>query len=129
MTRFFLNLRKTLWLALDHDVFNTAKAAAYSGMLCLFPAVVAVTSLLTRVPEGSSLMGEMRNTFDQFLPAGSVLLLQDSMTTRRMQSTQLLISAAVLAGVAGRGVVGLLLGGFPGPSHGRRRVRGCCGAA
>jgi membrane protein len=112
MTRFFLNIRKTFWLALDHDVFNTAKAAAYSGMLCLFPAVLAVTALLGRVPAGSSLMGEMRNTFDQFLPAGSVLLLQDSMTTRRMQSTQLLISAAVLAVFAGLGVMLSLMEGF-----------------
>ena len=124
MTRFFLNLRKTLWLALDHDVFNTAKAAAYSGMLCLFPAVLAVTSLLTRVPEGSSLMGEMRNTFDQFLPAGSVLLLQDSMTNRRMQSPQLLISASVLAVFAGLGVMLSLMEGFRRAYQERRDVWG-----
>ena len=29
--------RKALWLALEHDVPNTAKAVAYSGMLMLFP--------------------------------------------------------------------------------------------
>jgi membrane protein len=112
MARFLLILRKTLLAALDHDVFNTSKAAAYSGMLCFFPAVLVVTALLARVPEGSTLMGEMRNTFDQFLPAASVMLLQDSILTERMRSTQLLISAAALAVFAGLGVMLSLMEGF-----------------
>ncbi len=112
MKRFFRIVHKTLWLALDHDVFNTAKAAAYSGMLCFFPAVLVVTALLARVPEGSSLMVEMRGTFDQFLPAGSVMLLQDSIMTKHMRSTQLLISAAALAVFAGLGVMLSLMEGF-----------------
>ncbi len=112
MMRFFRTVRMTIWLALDHDVFNTAKAAAYSGMLCFFPAVLVVTALLARVPEGSSLMVEMRSTFDQFMPSGSVLLLQDSMTARRMSSTQLLLSAATLAVFAGLGVMLSLMEGF-----------------
>ncbi len=46
-------LRKALWLALEHDVLNTAKAAAYSGMLMLFPTMVVITTLLALVPEGT----------------------------------------------------------------------------
>jgi membrane protein len=112
MTGFFRIARKTVLQALDHDVFNTAKAAAYSGMLCFFPAVLVVSALLARVPEGSSLMVEMRSTFDQFLPAGSVLLMQNSVTALRMRSTQLLISAAVLSVFAGLGVMLSLMEGF-----------------
>src|ERR1700738_2728642 len=112
MRRFFAIARRTLLLALDHDVFNTAKAAAYSGMLCFFPAVLVVTALLARVPEGSSLMVEMRNTFDQFLPAGSIMLLQDSIMTKHMRSTQVLISAGTLAVFAGLGVMLSLMEGF-----------------
>lgn len=120
MRRFFRIVRKTVWQALDHDVFNTAKAAAYSGMLCFFPAVLVVTSLLARVPEGTTLMGEMRNTFDQFLPQGSALLLQDSIATTRMRSTQLLISAAVLAVFAGLGVMLSMMEGFRRAYQARR---------
>jgi membrane protein len=120
MSRFFRIVRGTLWQALDHDVFNTAKAAAYSGMLCFFPAVLVVTTLLARVPEGTTLMGEMRNTFDQFLPQGSALLLQDSTTTLRMRSTQLLISGAVLALFAGLGVMLSLMEGFRRAYQARR---------
>jgi membrane protein len=120
MMRFFRIARKTVWLALDHDVFNTAKAAAYSGMLCFFPAVLVVTALLARAPEGSSLMVEMRSTFDQFLPAGSVLLMQDSISTPRMRSAQLLISAATLAVFAGLGVMLSLMEGFRRAYQARR---------
>ena len=112
MARIFSTIRRTLWLALENDVFNTAKAAAYSGMLCFFPAVLVLTSLLARVPEGSSLMVEMRATFDQLMPTGSVLLLQDSLTTQRMRSTQVLVSAAALAVFAGLGVMLSLMEGF-----------------
>ena len=81
MGRAFQHIRKTLWLALDHDVFNTAKAAAYSGMLCFFPAVLVVTALLAQVPAGPSLVGEMRGSLDQILPPESMNLLQSSLAS------------------------------------------------
>jgi membrane protein len=63
MTRFLIKLRNTVAQALDHDVINTAKAAAYSGMLMLFPALLVITTLLAQVPEGNTLVGELRATF------------------------------------------------------------------
>ena len=71
MPRLFAQFRKALLLALDHDMFGVAKAAAYSGMLFSFPAVLVLTTLLAQVPEGSSIVGEVRSSLDQFLPAGS----------------------------------------------------------
>jgi membrane protein len=112
MARIFTHIRRTLLLALDHDVFNTAKAAAYSGMLCIFPAIVVFTALLTQVPEGPSLVGELRGSFDQILPAESIALLQSSLNTRHLQSTQLVLSAASLAVFAGLGVMLSLMEGF-----------------
>src|ERR1035441_11002505 len=72
MARVFAHLRQVLWLALDHDVFNTAKAAAYSGMLCFFPTLLVLTALLAQVPEGTTLVGEVRSSFEQFLPPDSM---------------------------------------------------------
>ena len=112
MSRFFRVLRKTVLLALDHDVFNTAKAAAYSSMLCFFPAVLVVSSFLARAPEGSKLIGELRANFDEFLPAASVILLSDEITTKHMRSTQVLVPAAALAVFAGLGVMLSLMEGF-----------------
>ncbi|HWE86157.1 MAG TPA: YihY/virulence factor BrkB family protein [Terracidiphilus sp.] len=112
MGRVLKHVRRTLWLALDHDVFNTAKAAAYSGMLCFFPAVLVLTALLAQVPAGPSLVGELRGSFDEILPPESMNLLQSSFSARHLRSTQVVWSAASLAVFAGLGVMLSLMEGF-----------------
>jgi membrane protein len=112
MASFVRQFRKALWLALEHDVLNTAKAAAYSGMLTLFPALVVLTALLAQVPEGTSLVGEVRGAFEQFLPGDSMSLLKAALETRRLHSAQLIFSAAVLAVFAGLGLMLSLMEGF-----------------
>jgi len=112
MPRAFTHFRRTVWLALDHDVFNTAKAAAYSGMLCFFPAVVVLTALLAQVPEGTTLVGEIRSSFDQFLPPASLILLQNTVGTQPSRSIPVVLSAASLAVFAGLGLMLSLMEGF-----------------
>jgi membrane protein len=112
MDRVLAHLRKTFWLALEHDVFNTAKAAAYSGMLCFFPAVLVLTTLLAQVPEGNHVVGEVRGSFDQFLPAASVALLQFSLQTQQIRSAQVIFSATSLSIFAGLGLMLSLMEGF-----------------
>ncbi|HEY1984291.1 MAG TPA: YihY/virulence factor BrkB family protein [Terracidiphilus sp.] len=99
-------------LALEHDVFNTAKAAAYSGMLFSFPAILLATTLLARVPTGTTLVGEVRSALDQFLPAGSMYLLQSALESRHLYSTQVLFSATTLSIFAGLGLMLSLMEGF-----------------
>jgi membrane protein len=112
MVDFVAKFRKALWLALEHDVLNTAKATAYSGMLMLFPALVAATSLFASVPEGSTLTGEIRTTFMHFLPADAFSLLASSMQTRPLHSAQLVFSALALSIFAGLGMMLSLMEGF-----------------
>jgi membrane protein len=112
MASLIRSFRKAIWLALEHDVLNTAKAAAYSGMLMLFPALVVLTALLSQVPEGNSLVGEIRYSFEQFLPADTMSLLQSALETRRLYSAQLIFSAAGLSVFAGLGVMLSLMDGF-----------------
>ena len=107
------HLRKALWLALDHDVLNTAKAAAYSGMLVLFPALVVLTTLLAQVPEGTTLVGEVA----LLLRAVSarrhdVRCCNRRLETRRIHSAQLIFSAASLSVFAGLGLMLSLMEGF-----------------
>lgn len=117
MSRFLRNFRKALWLALEHDVLNTAKAAAYSGMLLLFPALVILTAVLAQVPEGTSLVGEIRSAFEQFLPADTMDMLRASFETRHFRSAQLLFSAASLSLFAGLGLMLSLMEGFRRAYH------------
>jgi membrane protein len=98
--------------AFQHDVFNTAKAAAYSGMLMLFPALLVLTTLLAQVQEGPTLMGEIRSLFEQFLPTDTLDMLQGYLLTRRVYSWQLMLSAAGLSLFAGLGTMLSLMEGF-----------------
>jgi membrane protein len=112
MPRFLHHFRKALWLALEHDVLNTAKAAAYSGMLMFFPGLVVLTALVAKVPEGPTLVGEIRSALEQFLPADTMSLMQTSMQARHIHSSQLIFSAASLSVFAGLGLMLSLMEGF-----------------
>jgi membrane protein len=112
MSRFLHKFRKAILLALEHDVINTAKAAAYSGMLMLFPALLVLTTLLAQVQEGTTLVGAIRSLFEQFLPADSMDLLQSYLVTRRIYSAQLILSATGLSIFAGLGMMLSLMEGF-----------------
>jgi membrane protein len=112
MIRFLAKLRTAAAQALANDVINTAKAAAYSGMLMLFPALLVITTLLAQVPEGTTLVGEIRGAFEQILPADSMDLLQSYVLSRRFHSSQLILSAASLSVFAGLGTMLSLMEGF-----------------
>ena len=112
MISFFNKLQKALWQAFDHDVVNTAKAAAYSGMLMMFPALLVITTLLAQVPEGTTLVGELRAFFEQFMPADTMDLLQSYVLSRHIQSSPVILSAASLSFIAGLGMMLSLMEGF-----------------
>ena len=97
---FLRSLRVALWQAVANDVLDNAKAAAYSGMLMLFPAFLVVTTLLAVVPAGNNLLGELRTASEQFLPADTMSLLQSYFIARRAFSLQVLLSAAGLSAFA-----------------------------
>ena len=117
MKSFFLNLRKALGLALAHDVINTAKAVAYSGMLMLIPAALVLTTLVARMPEGTNLAGGFRATFYQFLPSDTMDLLQTYVLTRRINSGPVILSATSLSVFAGLGMMLSFMEGFRRANH------------
>ena len=112
MLRFISSFRKALWLAYEHDVLNTAKALAYSGMLMLFPALVVAATVAAVVPEGTKLAVELRSGFDQFLPADTIALIQTSMAAKRVHSVQLIFTSTSLSIFAGVGLMLSLMDGF-----------------
>lgn len=112
MYRILRSLRNTVAQALANDVFNTAKAAAYSGMLMLFPLLLVISTLLARVPEGTTLLGEVRGAFEQILPADSMDLLQTYVLSPRSHSTQVIWSSCSLSLFAGLGMMLSLMEGF-----------------
>lgn len=112
MVMLFRHFRKALWLALEHDVLNTAKASAYSGMLTLFPTMVVITTLLAMVPEGTKFADQIRITFIHLFPTDTVLMLLPSMQASRLQSAKLIFTALVISLFASLGVMLSLMDGF-----------------
>jgi membrane protein len=106
------SLRAAIWLAMRNNVFDTAKATAYSGMLMLFPSFLVLTTLLALVPSGNTLLDALRTSSEQFLPADTMSLLQSDFQTQRGFSLQVLLSATSLAVFAALGVMLTLMEGF-----------------
>ena len=117
MNKFSAKLRDALREALAHDVINTAKAVAYSGMLMLFPALLVLTTMLAQVPEGTTLAGEMRAAFEQLVPAETMDLLQPYLLTRQIRSSQVILSAITLSAFASLGMTLSLMEGFRRAYH------------
>ena len=112
MTSYAAKTREALFQAFIHDVVNTSKAAAYSGMLMFFPALLVITTLVAQVEEGPTLVGETRAVLEQFLPADTLDLVQSSILARQLHSGQLILSATCLSLFAGMGVMLSLMEGF-----------------
>lgn len=112
MRGFFLKFRSAVVHALTHDVINTSKAAAYSSMLMLFPALLVVTTLMAQVQPSGTALGEVRSNFEQFLPPDTLDLLQSYLLSQRLHSVQVILSASALSIFAALGVMLTLMEGF-----------------
>lgn len=112
MPGFLRHFRKAVFLALEHDVLNTAKAAAYSGMLMFFPAFIVLTALIAKFPEGPTVVGEIRWVSEQILPPTTVRLMLSSIQARNPHPSRLIVSGLSLSVFAGLGLMLTLMEGF-----------------
>jgi len=112
MLRLFTHLRKATVNSLDHDVLGTAKAAAYSAILCVFPALLVLTALIAVTPGSNSLRGEFRAALDEVLPSDTMSLAKAYLQYQHQRSVQVLISATVISVFAAMGLMMSLMDGF-----------------
>ncbi len=124
MLQLLRHLRDAIWTALQHDVLSTAKAAAYSGILMLFPALLILTTVLAFSPETNTIRGEIRGAFEQILPPDTMQLAQAYFQTRPAWSVQVLFSASGLSLFAAMGVMLSLMEGFRRAYHLPRHTMG-----
>jgi membrane protein len=104
--------RAALATSFSHDVFGTAKGAAYSAILCLFPTLLVITALLALAPESDTLRGEMRAAFAEVLPSDTMTLLHDYFTTQKARSESVILSAVLISLFAAMGMMLSLMEGF-----------------
>ncbi|HYK34837.1 YihY/virulence factor BrkB family protein [Alloacidobacterium sp.] len=105
------NLRRAAWNAFLHNVFTNSKAAAYSAILSLFPAVLVGTTLLAMSPETDTL-SDIRSAFYDVLPPDTMALVQSYFQMDRARSVHLIWSATAVAIFAASGFMLSIMEGF-----------------
>ncbi len=106
------HFRRAVEKSLSHDVFTIAKAAAYSGILSLFPSLLVLNTLLALTPATGTVTGEVRALLGMVLPWDTMDFVQGYFVTSRVQSLGVLWSAASVAFFAAMGVMLSLMEGF-----------------
>src|SRR6201994_3480724 len=112
MLRPLKQLRRAMLHALSHDVLTLARAAAYSAILGLFPALLVVTTLVALVPQSDTLMGEIRAALADFLPGNAIDAIQDYFTTKHVRSLQAVSSALLVTLLGCMGLMTSFMQGF-----------------
>ncbi len=112
MSRFFYHLRLALWRAFQHDAFAVAKAAAFSAILTLFPAVLVVASLLATSGTTATFVREISYAVNRILPAGTASSVQMYFEGSRPVPIKFLVSTFALTWWTGSGVMISWMEGF-----------------
>ncbi len=112
MRRFLDLLKRALWRAFSHDAFMIAKAAAYSSVLTLFPALLVVAWVLARTGETEAFAREIGYALGQILPPGSSSTALALLRPAKPLSLRVLISAAGVTVLAASGIMISWMEGF-----------------
>lgn len=110
--RFSSDLKQASANAFRHRLFQNSKAAAYSGILSLFPTLLAITTVLAFAPEGTNLLGELRYGFSQILPPDTMLLVQAYFSPGHGRSIHLILVAITISFFAAMGLILALMEGL-----------------
>jgi membrane protein len=110
--RHFHHLRRATWQAIGHRVLDNAKAAAYSAILSIFPALLVLTTVLAFSPETDTLRGDLRLAFSSILPADTMSLVQAYFQMNHAQSVRIVVTSIFVTFAAANGVMLSLMEGF-----------------
>jgi membrane protein len=112
MNRFFQHFRMALWRAFQHDAFAVAKAAAFSAILTLFPAILVVASVLSISHTTSSLLREVSHALGRILPEGTSAAVEQYFTGTKPVPWKFLVTIIVITLWTGSGVMISWMEGF-----------------
>lgn len=112
MLRLFHHLRRAIWSAFGHSVFSMAKAAAYSAILSIFPALLVVTTVVAMMPAGGDVRGLLRAGFERILPPETMQLVQTYFVINHARSLRIVWGSGFISVFAAMGVLLSLMEGF-----------------
>lgn len=112
MLRFLRLFRLALWRGFEHDVFTSARAAAYYSILTLFPALMVVAAVLAASHKTSPFVQEVAAAVNAILPPGGGPAVRSYFENPQNRPLSTLISAAAIMLFAASGVVVSWMEGF-----------------
>jgi membrane protein len=112
MWRLLQHFRIAFWRAFQHDAFAVAKAAAFSAILTLFPAVLLVASSLSMSHTTQSFLREAGHAVGRILPEGTGQAVVQYFTGDKPVSVRFLITTALITLWTGSGVMISWMEGF-----------------
>jgi len=112
MSRFFQHLRLAFWRAFEHDAFGVAKGAAFSAILTFFPAILVLTSILSRSQRSEVFVREIFRAVGRILPEGTNTAVTQYLTGTRPVRTNFLVWISVLTLWTASGVMISWMEGF-----------------
>ncbi len=112
MLKFLVLLRRSFWNTFQHNGFAVAKAAAYSGILTLFPAFLVMASLLAASNRTSSFITQISYAIGKVLPPGSKSAALGYFDLKSQKPFHLIVSASLVMLTAASGVLVSLMDGF-----------------
>jgi membrane protein len=112
MLRFFQHFRMALWRAFQHDAFAVAKAAAFSAIITLFPAILMLASLLSVSSTTELLFREVSHAVGRILPEGTHAAVMQYFTGNKRISLKFLLTLIVITLWTGSGVMISWMEGF-----------------
>ena len=112
MSRFLQHFRMALWRAFQHDAFAVAKAAAFSAILTIFPAVLVLASILSASRTTELLFREVSHAIGRILPEGTNAAVMQYFTGGKPVRLKFLLTVIVITLWTGSGVMISWMEGF-----------------
>ena len=112
MLRFLRLFRLALWRAFEHDVFTSARAAAYYSILTLFPAIMILAAVLAASHETVAFMQQIAAAAHAILPPGTPDVVRLYFENPKNRPIGTLVSASIISLFAASGVVVSWMNGF-----------------
>lgn len=112
MLRFLKLVQVAFVRTLEHDQFAVAKAAAYSAILTLFPAVLLVSSILTASHSTLSFIREISFAIGRIMPSGTAPAILTFFEGRNPAPVRMIVSTSAITLWTGSGVMISWMDGF-----------------
>jgi membrane protein len=105
-------VRLAFWRAFQHGQFLQAKGAAYSSILTLFPALLAVAGILEASNYTEGLVRQIGKTIGWVLPPEPGSIAMNFFQSTKHRPTRLIVSASIVTVLAATGVMVSWMEGF-----------------